>query len=228
MKKIIAFALCGALIFSGCSSLKKSQSGALIGGGSGALVGAALGYLITGDAKGAAIGATAGTAVGATTGAVIGNKMDKKAAELAKLNEGKVETFEINGVKAIRVTFGEDAMQFATGKADLSAQAKTYLEHFAATMKDMEDTDITVWGHTDNTGSASINQSLSLKRASAVDKFLQSQGIAKGRITAEGKSFDLPVASNDTAEGRKQNRRVEVFVTANEAMIKAAEAGTLK
>ena len=228
MKKIFAFALCGALIFSGCSSLKKSQSGALIGGGSGALVGAALGYLITGDAKGAAIGATAGTAVGATSGALIGNKMDKKAAELAKLNEGKVETVDINGVKAIRVTFGEDAMQFATNRTTLSDQAQTYLEHFAAALKDMEDTDFTVWGHTDNVGTEAVNKRVSQNRANSVDKYLQSCGIAKNRITAEGKSFDLPIASNDTEAGRKQNRRVEVFVTANEAMIKAAEEGTLK
>ena len=50
----------------------------------------------------------------------------------------------------------------------------------------------------------------------------------KNKITAEGKSYDLPIASNETAEGRAQNRRVEVYVTANEAMVKAAEAGTLK
>ena len=225
MKKIIAFALCGAVIFSGCSSMNKAGKGTLWGAGGGAIAGAALGYLIGGDLKSAAIGATAGTAVGATTGAVIGQKMDKKAAELAALN-AKVETFEINGLQAIRVTF-DNGILFNTNSTTLSEDAQKSLQQFASAMTDLPDTDITVWGHTDNTGTAAVNERISKQRAVAVEKCLAQAGL-KNKITAEGKSFDLPVASNDTAEGRAQNRRVEVYVTANEAMIKAAEAGTLK
>ena len=214
MKKILAFALCGALIFSSCSSMNKAGKGTLFGAGGGAIAGAALGYLIGGDLKSAAIGATAGTAVGATTGAVIGQKMDKKAEELAALN-AKVETFEINGLEAIRVTF-DNGILFNTNSTTLSPEAQKSIEQFAAAMVDLPDTDITIWGHTDNTGTAAVNERISKQRAAA------------DKIVAEGKSYDLPVASNDTAEGRAQNRRVEVYVTANEAMIKAAEAGTLK
>ena len=205
--------------------MNKAGKGTLWGAGGGAIAGAALGYLIGGDLKSAAIGATAGTAVGATTGAVIGQKMDKKAAELAALN-AKVETFEINGLEAIRVTF-DNGILFQTNSTTLSAEAQKSLQDFAAAMNDLPDTDITIWGHTDNTGTAAVNERISKQRATAVEKCLAQAGL-KNKMVAEGKSFDLPVADNATAEGRAQNRRVEVYVTANEAMIKAAEAGTLK
>lgn len=224
MKKILAFALCGALIFSSCSNMNKAGKGTLWGAGGGAIAGAALGYLIGGDIKSAAIGATAGTAVGATTGALIGQKMDKKAAELAALN-AKVETFEINGLEAIRVTF-DSGILFKVNSTTLNDDAKKALATFATTMADLPDTDITIWGHADNTGSADYNKKISKERATVVEKYLKEAGMGN-KMVAEGKSFDLPIASNDTAEGRKQNRRVEVYVTANEAMIKAAEAGTL-
>ena len=220
MKKILAFALCGALIFSSCSSMNKAGKGTLWGAGGGAIAGAALGYLIGGDLKSAAIGATAGTAVGATTGAVIGQKMDKKAAELAALN-AKVETFEINGLEAIRITF-DNGILFKTNEVVLNAEAQKSLQNFAAAMADLPDTDITIWGHTDNVGSAEANQKVSLNRANAVRDFLASQGIAASRMVSEGKSYEMPVASNDTSTGRAQNRRVEVYITANEAMIAEA------
>jgi outer membrane protein OmpA-like peptidoglycan-associated protein len=226
MKKIIAFALCGLLVFSSCSSLNKAGKGTIWGASGGAIAGAALGYLIGGDIKSAAIGATAGTAAGATAGALIGQKMDKKAEELAALNAAKVETFEINGLQAIRVTF-ENGILFKTNSTELNDNAKKALTSFAGAMADLPDTDITIWGHADKTGTADYNKKISAQRATVVEKYLAQAGL-KNKMTAEGKSFDLPIASNDTAEGRAQNRRVEVYVTANEAMVKAAEAGTLK
>ena len=225
MKKILAFALCAAVVFSSCSSLNRAGKGTLWGAGGGAIAGAALGYLIGGDIKSAAIGATAGTAVGATTGALIGQKMDKKAEELAALNAAKVETFEINGLQAIRVTF-ENGILFKTNSTVLSEAAQKSLTQFAQVMNDLPDTDITIWGHADKTGSAEYNQKISTDRATVVESFLKKAGM-NNKFVAEGKSYDLPIASNDTVEGRKQNRRVEVYVTANEDMIKAAEAGTL-
>ena len=230
MKKILSAVLCGALLLSvsACGSLNKAQKGGLLGAGGGAVLGAALGYVISGgDAKAVAIGATAGTAVGGTAGALIGNKMDKKAAELAALEKAKVEEFEINGLKAIRVTF-DSGILFGFNSSTLSDESKATLASFVKTMEDLPETDITVWGHTDNVGSEAANQKVSQKRADAVSNFLVQQGMAKERITSEGKSYDLPIASNDTEEGKAANRRVEVYVTANEAMIKAAEEGTLK
>ena len=228
MKKFIAFFLCGAMILSGCSSMSNLAKDTLIGTGSGAAVGAGVGALIGKDGKSAAIGAAIGTAVGATAGAIIGKKMDKKAEELAALEAATVETVEdANGLQAIKVTF-DSGILFATNKANLSDASKNNLSKFAAQMVDLPETDITIYGHTDNTGTAAVNEKLSLQRAQSVADYLTVCGINVNRMTVEGKSFNEPVASNDTAEGRAQNRRVEVYITANENMIKEAEAEASK
>ena len=212
------------VIIPGCSSMSKLAEGTLVGSGVGATVGAAAGAIVGKDGKSTAIGTAIGTAVGAGVGALIGKKMDKKAAELAAIEAAKVETVEdANGLEAIKVTF-DSGILFKTGKYDLSQASKNELTKFAAEMKDLPDTDIAVFGHTDNTGSAEVNTRLSGQRANAVGDYLKNSGIDAKRIMTEGKSFNEPVASNDTAEGRAQNRRVEIYVYANEDMVKAAEA----
>ena len=224
MKKYIALFLCGAMILSGCSSMSKMAQDALIGTGAGAAVGAGVGALIGKDGKAAAIGAAVGSAVGATAGAIIGKKMDQKAAELAALEAATVETVEdANGLEAIKVTF-DSGILFALNRADLNAASKENLAKFAAQMADLPETDITIYGHTDNTGSDAVNERLSKQRAQSVLDYLKSCGIAEGRMTSEGMSYHMPVASNETAGGRAQNRRVEVYISANENMIKQAEA----
>ena len=80
----------------------------------------------------------------------------------------------------------------------------------------------------DVTGSDAVNEKLSNKRAESVAAYLKSCGIDASRMTTEGKSYLMPVADNATAEGRAQNRRVEIYISANENMIKAAEEGKLQ
>ena len=224
MKKYIAFFLCGLMILSGCSNMSKMSQDALIGTGAGAAVGAGIGALIGKDGKGAAIGAAIGSAVGATTGAIIGKKMDQKAEELAALENAKVETVEdANGLEAIKVTF-DSGILFALNSSNLSDASKNNLSKFAMQMQDLPETDITIYGHTDNTGSDAVNERLSKERAQSVQNYLKLCGISDSRMTSEGMSYHMPVASNETAEGRAQNRRVEVYITANENMIKQAEA----
>ena len=226
MKKIILFLVCAPLIV-GCGAWSNLTNGALIGSGAGAALGAGIGYLIGKDGKSAAIGAAIGTAAGAGTGAVIGKKMDKKAAELAALKNAEIETVEdVNGFKGIKVTFNGGIL-FDTNKAVLSASAKSELQEFANKMADMEETNITIYGHTDNTGTYEVNQKVSNNRADAVEKYLKQCGISTSRMTAQGLAYDFPVADNETAEGRAQNRRVEIYITANEDMIEAANNGTL-
>ena len=227
MKKILSIALCGLLVFTSCSSMSNLAKGALIGTGAGAAVGAGVGALIGGE-KGAAIGAAIGTAVGAGAGSIIGDVMDRKAEELKELENANVETItDANGLTAIKVTF-DSGILFDFNKSNLSTDAQANLKKFAEEMKDLEDTNITIWGHTDNVGTEAANQSVSQKRADAVSKNLQTNGIAKSRITAEGKSFTMPVADNETEAGRAQNRRVEVYISANEKMIADAEAQAAK
>jgi outer membrane protein OmpA-like peptidoglycan-associated protein len=125
------------------------------------------------------------------------------------------------------VTF-DSGILFATGKSDLNASSKAALNKFANSLKETPETDVTIYGHTDNTGSKEVNVQLSKNRAAAVASFLNSNGIPTDRMTTEGKAFDEPVADNATAEGRAKNRRVEIYITANKQMINQAEQGTLK
>lgn len=224
MKKVLTVLLSVALVFSatGCASWSKTANGGLIGGGAGAAIGAGIGVLLGGDAESAAIGAALGAGVGGGAGAIIGNRMDKKAEELAALEAAKVEEVtDVNGLKGIKVTF-DSGILFGFNSSNLSDESKETLGKFADTMKDMTETDITIYGHTDNVGTEEANQKVSAKRADAVATYLKKCGMDKDRIITQGMSFSMPVASNDTEEGRAQNRRVEIYITANENMIKEA------
>ena len=191
------------------------------------MLGAGIGYLIGGDGQAAAIGAAVGTAVGGGTGAIIGNQMDKKAKELAELENAQVETVtDVNGLKAIKVTL-DNGILFDFNKSTLKKEAKAELDKFAQDMADMPLTNINVYGHTDNVGTEEANKKVSDQRARAVAAYLMKKGIDKDRVLAEGLSYDFPVADNSTAEGRAQNRRVEIYISASEDMIKAAENGEL-
>ena len=210
----------------GCD-LTNTQKGAAIGAGGGAAAGAGIGAIF-GKGKGAAIGAAIGTVVGGVAGTLIGKKMDKQAKELAAINGAQVDTVtDTNGLKAIKVTF-DSGILFATGKSNLSQSAKNSLAQFAVSLQNNPQTNVQIYGHTDNTGTRAVNERLSNDRAAAVKSYLVNSGVAGNRMTTQGMAYDEPVASNDTEAGRAQNRRVEVYITANEAMIQQANNGTLQ
>lgn len=226
-KTLTALVLCSAILLSSCSTTKNSTKGGVIGGAGGALLGAGIGALI-GDGKGAAIGAAIGGTVGAGTGVIIGKKMDKQKAELERIEGAKVETVtDANNLQAIKVTF-DSGILFTTGKSDLNASSKSALLKFAASLNETPETDITVYGHTDNKGTRDLNLKLSYDRATSVAKFLNTNGVGNERIKTEGKAFDEPVADNATETGRAQNRRVEIYITANKQMIEQAEQAAPK
>ncbi len=230
MKNFNVFAamfLSGAILLSSCAGSSSTTKGGLLGGAGGALLGAGIGAL-AGKGKGAAIGAAIGGAVGAGAGVLIGRKMDKQKAELEKIQGAQVESVkDANNLDAIKVTF-DSGILFSTGKSSLNSTSKTSLINFANSLKGTSETDVTIYGHTDNTGSRDINERLSMERASAVANFLNIQGVSMNRLTTMGKAWDEPVADNATADGRAKNRRVEVYITANKSMIQQAEQGNLK
>ena len=212
-----------------CSSMTQTGKGALIGGGGGAALGAGIGALI-GGGKGAGIGSAIGAAVGSGAGALIGNKMDKQKKQLQQElgEQAKVEeTTDQNGLKAIKVTF-DGGILFPTGKYSLNPQAKADLTRFAASLQQNPDTNVQIYGFTDNTGSFEVNQKLAGERADAVLSYLANSGVSPTRLSAQGIPMADYLASNDTAAGRAQNRRVEIYISANKDMISKAEAGTLK
>ncbi len=222
--KSIAVALCAMLVLAGCN-MSNTAKGTMIGAGGGAAVGAVIGAI----AGNTAVGAVIGTAVGAGTGAIIGKKMDKAKKEAEAVKSAQVQTItDANGLEAIKVTF-DSGILFATNKADLNAESKASLTQFAQVLKENSDMDIAIFGHTDNTGTDAVNNPLSKNRAQSVSKFLKAQGVAASQIkTIDGQGSKNPVADNSTAEGRKQNRRVEVYMYASEQMIKEANAQAAK
>lgn len=225
---ITALLLAGVMM-AGCSTWSNKGKGAAYGGGGGALLGAGIGAL-AGGGKGAAIGAAVGAAVGSGAGVLIGNKMDKKQAEIAQqVKDAEVQQVtDQNGLQAIKVTFA-DGILFGFNSTALSNASREALAKFAGTVISEPDMDITIYGHTDNKGTHEVNTKVSTERAQAVQNYLLGQGVpAKQIIAVKGLAYDSPVADNSTEAGRAQNRRVEIFLTANQNMVKQAEAGTLK
>lgn len=227
--RLIIGVLCLSMIIS-CGSATKN--GALIGGGSGAVLGGIVGALVSGHGdktKGAAIGAAIGGAVGTGTGLLIGKHMDKVKAELEakKLNAQIEKTTDANGLEALKISF-DSGILFQTAKYDLNAASQTNLSKLAAVMQTYNTCDLSVYGHTDSTGSDAINDPLSVNRATAVAQYLAAQGVASSQIRSVlGFGSRQPVADNTTEAGKQANRRVEVYVYASEQMIKDAEKGKI-
>lgn len=213
----------GMLAVVSCST--KQGTGSLIGAGGGALVGGIIGKLAGNTAVGAAIGG----AVGAGAGAIIGHHMDKVAEQAKQIENAKVEKVtDSNGLEAVKVTF-DSGILFATNKADLNANSKSALANFSKTLRENNLLSVDIYGHTDSTGNDGINIPLSNKRAQSVESYLKSCGVSASQFkNVSGKGSSEPVADNSTVEGRKQNRRVEVYLYASQAMVDAANAGTLK
>jgi outer membrane protein OmpA-like peptidoglycan-associated protein len=228
--KVVILTLCAGIIMAGCNNLGK---GTAIGAAGGAVLGAVVGKL----AGNTLVGAAVGTAVGAGAGALIGKKMDKVKAQAQAVQNAQVEEVtDSHGLQAVKVTF-DSGILFNTSSAVLSQTAMNSLSNFANVLKQNTDCDVAVQGYTDNQGwknstaeqSAQKNLNLSQERAQAVTSFLQTQGVSASQIrSTTGFGEANPVADNSTKAGQQQNRRVEVYMYASEAMIKAAEAGTLQ
>jgi len=205
----VTIALMG-LIASGCKSMNKTQKGAVIGAAGGGAIGAVIGKAAGNTAMGAIIGA----AVGGATGAVIGHKMDKQAEEMKKVL-GDAEVRRVG--EGIVIDFKEKVL-FGFDRSDLGTNAATNLDKLINVLNKYPDTDIEILGHTDNKGTDEYNQGLSERRANSVSGYLKDHGITSGRVSTKGMGENDPIASNDTEEGRSQNRRVEFVITANEKM----------
>ena len=221
---IAALFMSSALMLTSCESIQhanNTQKGAAIGTASGAVIGGILGNNI-GKGKNAALGAVLGGIVGGVAGGVIGNKMDKQAKDIKEALPGaQVERVG----EGIKITLSENMVNFAFNSAELTSSAKTNLDKLATVLINNPDTNINIYGHTDNKGTAQVNQKISENRANSVKNYLISKGIASSRMITMGRGFSEPIASNDTDAGRAQNRRVEFAITANEEMIKDAQQG---
>ncbi len=217
MKSILPV-LVGAALLAGCTTDpytgEEKPANTLLGGLGGAAAGAAVGAIggaIAGDAgKGAAIGA----AVGGIAGLGIGAYMDRQEALLRKKLAGTGVRIVREG-HDIRLIMPND-ITFATDQAEVRPQFYRTLNAVATVLNGFPETQVLVTGHTDSTGSDAYNQRLSERRALAVAQYLQAQGVDPARLEARGMGERAPIASNATASGRAQNRRVEIRIHARE------------
>lgn len=226
MKKITLLSLAiiftfGSLLTS-CEAVKNTnntQRGAGIGVAAGAILGAVLGNNI-GKGGNGALGAVLGGVIGGVAGGVIGNRMDKQARQIQTALPGaQVERVG----EGIKLTLGENSVRFDTNKSTLTSNAKANLDRLVPVFKEYADTDIVIYGYTDSTGSMELNQKLSEQRAATVKNYLAAKGLTTARFTTTGLGIADPIATNETAEGKSQNRRVEFAITANPKMINDAK-----
>ncbi|MEZ5687231.1 MAG: OmpA family protein [Caenibius sp.] len=187
---------------------EKKVSRTAIGGVGGAAVGYLLGGLIGG--KTARI---VGAGIGGVAGGVVGYKMDQQIKELKEQTAGSgVDVTETDDGKSILVNL-PDGVTFAVDSTTISPNFQTTLDQIAQSLQTYPDSLVDVYGHTDSTGSDAYNQDLSERRAQAVAGYLSMRGVSSARIRSQGFGERYPVASNDTAEGRALNRRVEIKIT---------------
>ena len=203
-------AVAAALLFSGCESMGPREKGTAAGAGIGAVAGAAIGSMTGGK------NTVRGAAIGAAAGAIAGNLWSKRMEDQRRAMEAATQGTPVEVTRTddnqLKLDIPND-ISFATGSAALKPELRSVLEAFANGLKSGgSGTLVRVVGHTDSTGSDAINNPLSRERAESVRNFLEDRGIGSNRIEVIGRGSREPVASNDTAEGRAKNRRVEIFM----------------
>ena len=214
MKSKIIPSVVAVSMLAGCTTLdpytgEEKTSNATKGAIGGAIAGAIVGALTnTSDGKQTRKNALLGAGIGALTGAAVGNYMDQQEMLLRQQLEG-------TGVSVTRV--GDEIIlnmpgnvTFDTDQAAIRASFYEVLNSVALVLNKYESTYVDVMGHTDSTGSNEHNLDLSIRRAESVASYLSSQKVLRDRIMTRGYGEDMPVATNDTPEGRQLNRRVEI------------------
>ncbi|MEC9104629.1 MAG: OmpA family protein [Pseudomonadota bacterium] len=188
------------------AGMSRTQQGALAGAAVGALYGATRDSDNNNQGRDAARGAI----LGAAAGAIAGNILDRQAAALEQsISNPNVQI--VNHGSYLQVILPEGIL-FATDSAAVSGPAQSDLYAVARNLNQYPNSRVEVIGHTDSTGTAAYNQDLSQRRAQSVAGILAAAGVASNRLVAVGRGQTQPIASNDTVQGRAQNRRVEIII----------------
>lgn len=203
--RLTVFALAGSIL-AGCAT--QQQTNTATGTGIGAALGAGIGAL-AGGGKGAAIGAGVGALAGGVTGynwQTIRNKLSG-----ASKGTGTQITEQPDGSLKLNIPSN---VTFATDSYQISPQLYPTLNELSTQMNQNPQVVAQIRGYTDSTGSASYNQTLSVNRAQSVATYLTQRGVQPNRLQAQGFGASNPIADNNTAAGREQNRRVEIYLRA--------------
>lgn len=202
-KPVYALPLAAAFLLAACTEMGPRQT---TGTATGAVAGGLLGGFVGGNAGTAAVGAVGGAIVGGA----IGQQLDIQAGELrSTFDDGRIGV--VNTGSSLVVTMPND-ITFASGSAQLTQAIRSDLRALARHLKKYPNSSVQVIGHTDSDGSAAYNLNLSRQRAAVVTQVLTNNGISPSRIVTIGRGEDQPVATNLTAAGKAQNRRVEIVI----------------
>jgi outer membrane protein OmpA-like peptidoglycan-associated protein len=199
-----------ALALSGCANMNETQQGTARGAAIGAGVGALLG-VATGGSKRAGTGAVLGAGAGALGGYIWSQRMQEQKTAMEQATAGTGVGVSQTADNRLKLDIPSD-ISFDVGRSAVKSNFAGVLNQFANTLNGNPATLVTIVGHTDNTGSDAINNPLSLDRAHSARDYLIARGVAVSRFTTEGMGSRQPVADNNSADGRAQNRRVEIYV----------------
>ncbi len=199
-----------ALLISGCAdtNMSDTQRRTATGAGVGAVVGAVLSSATGGKAG---TGAAVGAGVGALGTYIWSQNMEKQKREMEQATQGTGINVSQTNDNQLKLDIPSD-ISFDTGRADVKGNFAQVLDRFAVSLRDNQNSDVRIVGHTDNTGSDAINNPLSMDRATSTRSYLTSRGVSSSRIQVAGQGSYQPIASNETSDGRARNRRVEIFV----------------
>jgi outer membrane protein OmpA-like peptidoglycan-associated protein len=197
-------------VLSGCANMSETQKGTAQGAGIGAVGGALIGAAL-GGSKGAATGAVLGGAAGAGGGYIWSKKMQDQKAAMEKATAGTGVAVTQTTDNRLKLDIPSD-VSFDTGRSAIKPNFGPILNQFATSLNQNAVTTVTIIGHTDSTGSDAINNPLSVDRAEAARDYLVSRGVARNRISTDGRGAREPIADNNTQQGRDKNRRVEIYV----------------
>jgi outer membrane protein OmpA-like peptidoglycan-associated protein len=192
--------------YSGDKEVSKTTKAAAAGAGIGALAG----ILSGNDSKQRKKKALVLAGVGALAGGAVGNYMDRQEARLRAELQGTGVSVTRNGDEIILNMPGN--VTFPTDSADINASFFPVLTSVSKVLREFDKTVVDVGGHTDSTGADAYNMALSQRRAQSVTGYLSAQGIGANRFVTQGYGETRPIGSNDTPEGRAQNRRVEIVL----------------
>ncbi|MGE5450671.1 MAG: OmpA family protein [Acidobacteriota bacterium] len=192
-----------------CADMSDTQRHTATGAGIGAVAGAAIGSKTGGNAG---TGAIVGGALGAIAGNVWSHRMEEKKRALEQATQGTGMEVTRTSDNQIKLNVPAD-VSFDVGRADIKPELRQVLDQFAQGLQGQPGTRVRIVGHADSTGSDELNNQLSAQRAMSVRNYLVDRGISSNRIETVGRGSNEPIASNDTAQGRARNRRVEVFLS---------------
>lgn len=199
-----------SLTLGACANMDQTQKDTAKGAGIGAIAGAVIGAAVDGK-SGAAKGAVIGGAAGAIGGNIWSRKMEEKRRAMEQATQGTGIDVSRTADNQLKLNIPSDA-GFDVGRSAIKPSLRTVLDSFSSGLGTDQNTRIRVIGHTDSTGSDSINNPLSLDRAQSVRDYLAGKGINPTRVETVGRGSHEPVADNGSEAGRSQNRRVEIFL----------------